>query len=157
MVDICRRPWLSAKAYHVAASQPAKATRFADGHVVWPSAKVLCRGPSETLGKERFFFIFFFLVFSGAFLHQIQPNFKSWDNFEFFFYISLIIFVSLNFFGNSKFELQVHEIMEFFDSKNGIHNVRSTLRPYPGPRMKLRPCWCRNMASYVREKCFKII
>ena len=125
--------------------------------MVWPSAKVLCRGPSETLGKERFFCFFlpsFFLVPSYT---KYNPISKVGTILSFFFYISLIIFVSLNFSGNSKFELQVHEIMEFFDSKNGIHNVRSTLRPYPGSRMKLRPCWCRNMASYVREKCFKII
>jgi hypothetical protein len=98
---------------------------------------LLCRWPPElAVGKEIFFFCFFLPIFSRSFLHQIQPTFKSWDNFEFFSYISLIISVSLNFSGDSKFEQQVHEIIDFFGSKNGIHDVQSMLRPYPEPRMK---------------------
>jgi len=56
----------------------------------------------------------------------------------------------LNFFDYFKFELHVHEIMEFGHSKNGIHDVWRMLRPYPGTRMKLRASCCRNMAMYLR-------
>jgi hypothetical protein len=95
--------------------------------------------------------------FSCVFLPQIKPKFKSWDNFEFFSYISLIISVYLHFSDDSKIELQVHEITRFLDSKDDIHDSRSMLRPYLGARMKWRPCWCRSMASYVRKRCFLII
>jgi hypothetical protein len=74
--------------------------------------------------------------FSCVFLPQIKPKFKSWDNFEFFSYISLIISVYLHFSDDSKIELQVHEITRFLDSKDDIHDSRSMLRPYLGARMK---------------------
>jgi hypothetical protein len=41
----------------------------------------------------------------------------------------LIFAVSLVFSGSSRFELQVHEIMEFGDLENDIHDVWSMLRP----------------------------
>ena len=41
----------------------------------------------------------------------------------FFFYISLVFFVSLNFMEYLKFELQVHGIIEFGHSKNDIHDI----------------------------------
>jgi hypothetical protein len=117
---LCRRP-------RGPASGAAGPTGFADGR---PSANPLCRRPSQGRWQSLNFFLFFSCpFFSGVFLPQIQPNFKSWDNFEFFSYILLIISASLNFSGDSKFELQVHEIMELFDSKHGIHDARSMLRP----------------------------
>ena len=105
----------------------------------------------------NFFFVFSFPIFSGVFLPHIQATSKVWDNFELFSYISLIISVSFNFSCTSRFELQVHEIMQTFDLKNDIHDSRSMLRPYPGARMELRPCWPRNMGSDVPGKCFKIL
>jgi hypothetical protein len=37
-----------------------------------------------------------------------------------------------------KFELQVHEIMEFGDLKNDIHDIQCILRPCSGTHMKCR-------------------
>ena len=113
--------------------------------------------PSAVLGTRQI--KFFFLVFSShifcvTLIQDLQLSFRIWLNFKLFCYISLIIFVSLNISDASKFELQVHEILESGHSKNVIHDVWRMLRPYPGSRVNLRACWCRNMTSYMQEMCF---
>ena len=99
----------------------------------------LPRVPRKALGEEFLFFLFFFAsFFCEAFPHYLKLPVQIWDNFDFFCYISLVFFVSLNFFAYFEFELQVHEIMEFGDSKNYINDIWCMLRPYPGTRMKCR-------------------
>jgi hypothetical protein len=89
--------------------------------------KILCRVPRVlALGKGFFaeyqdwhlaiFFIFWPYFFWGLYT-VIKFQFQNLDNFEFFYYISLIIFISLNFFDYFKFELQVHGIIKFGHSK----------------------------------------
>ena len=60
-------------------------------------------------------FLFYFgpKFFSVALWQYFKLYFKIWGNFDFFWYISLVYFVSSNFSGYFKFELQVHGIMEF--------------------------------------------
>ena len=151
----------------------ARVTSFADGRghrqsrATWPGPqtsplaghrqKPIADGFLRPSAKKSFFLFFPSQFFSGVFPPQIQATSKVWDNFELFSYISLIISVSFNVSRTSRFELQVHEIMQTFDSKNDIHDSRSMLRPYPGACMKLRPCWPRNMGSDVSGKCFKIL
>ena len=81
----------------------------------------LCRVPGKALGEEFLFFLFFLPHFFKAFSHYLKLPVQIWDNFAYF-----------------KFELQVHEIMEFGDSKNDIHDIWCMLRPYPGTHMKCR-------------------
>ena len=94
--------------------------------------------PGKALGEDFVFLFFLLHFFCEAFSHYLKLLVQIWDNFDFFLYISLIFFVSLNFFAYFKFELQVHEIMEFGDSKNDIHDIWCMLRPYPGTHMKCR-------------------
>ena len=99
----------------------------------------------------------FFCFFASFFLWGLSTLFKTLcsnlGQFWLFFYISLVFFISLNFFAYFEFELQVHEIMEFGDSKNYINDIWCMLMPYPGTRMKCRPsCW-RNMTNNLWEKC----
>ena len=99
----------------------------------------LCRVPGPALGKEFSFFCFFCpIIFCEAFPHYLKLHVQIWDNFDFFCYISLVFFVSLNFMEYFKFELQVHGIIEFGRSKNDIHDIWCMLRPYPGTHMKFR-------------------
>ena len=100
-------------------------------------------------------FCFFFLP---HFLWGLPTLFKTpcsnLGQFWLFLLYFVSFFVSLNFFAYFEFELQVHEIIEFGDSKNYINNIWCMLRPYPGTRMKCRAsCW-RNMTNNLREKCF---
>ena len=116
------------------------------GRGPFPSARIGHSGkrlpsPSareDTQGRIFVFFVFFCLIFCEAFPHYLKLPVQIWDNFDFFCYISLVFFVSLNFFAYFEFELQVHEIMEFGDSKNYINDIWCMLRPYPGTRMKCR-------------------
>jgi hypothetical protein len=148
---LCRWSWSSIKSCHVAISQPARTATFADGHVGRTSAKALCRGPSEVLGKERILFCFFFSVFFPRPSYTKYIPTSKVRTILSFCAIFINFFCFFEFFRQLEIELQVHEIMEFIDSKNGIHDVRSMLKPYLRPHMKLKPCWCRNMMSYVRE------
>ena len=114
--------------------------------LVFPECPVLALGkgalprvPGKALGEEIFLFLFFLPhFFCEAFPHYLKLHVQIWDKFDFFCYISLVFFVSLNFFAYFEFELQVHEIMEFGDSKNYINDIWCMLRPYPGTRMKCR-------------------
>ena len=74
----------------------------------------LCRVPGKALGEE-FFFVFFAPFFYEAFSHYLKLLVQIWDNFDFFLVYFVNFFVSLNFFAYFKFELQVHEIIEFLD------------------------------------------
>ena len=95
--------------------------------------------PRKALGEEILFFLFFLPnFFCEAFPHYLKFTVSIWDNFDLFCYISLVFFVSLNFFAYFEFELQVHEIMEFGDLKIYINDIWCMLMPYPGTRMKCR-------------------
>ena len=109
---------------------PCSGTRERDSS---PSAR------EGTRGRIFVFFVFLPHFFCEAFPHCLKLHVHIWDNFDLFCYISLVFFVSLNFFVYFEFELQVHEIMEFGDSKNYINDIWCMLMPYPGTRMKCRP------------------
>ena len=49
-----------------------------------------------------------------------------------FFLYLVNLFHLIDFFGKCKFELHVHRIIEFNDSKNDIHDIECSVRPYPG-------------------------
>ena len=70
-----------------------------------------------------YFFVFLTLFFVGTCYGKYIPISKFGTIMSFFNYISLIFSVSLNISDYSKFELQVHEIMEFGHSKNSIHDI----------------------------------
>ena len=106
-----------------------------------PGTRERASSPSAREGTRGRIFIFFVFLphfFCEAFPHCLKLHVHIWDNFDLFCYISLVFFVSLNFFAYFEFELQVHEIMEFGDSKNYINDIWCMLRPYPGSRMKCR-------------------
>ena len=106
-----------------------------------PGTRERASSPSarEALGEEFLSFCFLPHFFCEAFPHCLKLHVHIWDNFDLFCYISLVFFVSLNFFAYFEFELQVHEIMEFGDSKNYINDIWCMLMPYAGTRMKCRP------------------
>ena len=52
--------------------------------------------------------------------------------------------------------MHVHRIMEFNDSKNNIHGIECSVRPYPGTDPKFRTSCSRNMTTNLRTNCFKI-
>ena len=120
---------------------------------VWHSAKrFLCRVPIPTLGK-----VFFFQIFSVAFIQYLEAHVPIWNFSLTFWYIFLNFYVYLIFSRKSKFELQVHEILEFSDSKNGIHVFECILRPCAGTFVKFRTSVSRNMTTNLLKKCFLII
>ena len=96
--------------------------------------------PSARADTRQNIFFWFFLTnfFCEAFPRYLKLHVQIWDNFDFFCYILLVFFVSLNFMEYFKFELHVHEIIEFGRSKNDIHDIWCMLRPYPGTHMKFR-------------------
>ena len=73
---------------------------------IFPECPVLALGkgplprvPGKTLGEVfLFFFVLFASFFCEAFPHYLKLHVQIWDNFDFFCYISLVFFVSLNFF-----------------------------------------------------------
>ena len=93
--------------------------------------------PITTLSKV-FFYYFCFQIFSVAFIQYLEAHVPIWNFSMTFWYIFLIFYVYLNFSRKSKFELQVHEILEFSDSKNGIHIFECILRPCAGTFVKFR-------------------
>ena len=56
-----------------------------------------------------------------AFIQYLEAHVPIWNFSMTFWYIFYIFYVYLNFSRKSKFELQVHEILEFSDSKSDIH------------------------------------
>jgi hypothetical protein len=70
-----------------------------------------------------------------------------WGYFEYFWYISLVFSILLNFLAYFKFELQVHEVMKFLNSQNYIHYIWCMLRSYLGSHMKFQTYFCRNMMN----------
>jgi hypothetical protein len=54
-----------------------------------------------------------------------------------FWYIFQIFYVHLNFSQKSNFELQVHKISKFSDSKNDIHVSDYVLRPCAKTHFKI--------------------
>ena len=64
----------------------------------WHSAKGLFAEWQGRHSGKNFFFVFLPHFFCEAFLHYLKLLVQIWDNFDFFWYISLIFFVSLNFF-----------------------------------------------------------
>ena len=91
-----------------------------------PGTRERASSPSVREGTRGRNFVFLFFLpnfFCEAFPHYLKLSVQIWDNFDFLCYISLVFFVSLNFFAYFEFELQVHEIMEFGDSKNYINDI----------------------------------
>ena len=127
----------------------------------------LCRVSGLALGKEvalpsansdtRQSIFFCFQIFSVAFIQYLEAHVPIWNFSMTFWYIFLIFYVYLNFSRKSKFELQVHEILEFSDSKNGIHVFECILRPCAGTFVKFRTSVSRNMTTNLLKKCFLII
>ena len=110
---------------------------FAECHFLALGKGPLCRVPGPALGK--FCFLFFLPhYFFAALIYYLKLHVQIWHNFDFFCYISLVFFVSLNFMEYFKFELQVHGIIEFGRSKNDINDIWCMLRPYPGTHMKFQ-------------------
>jgi hypothetical protein len=100
--------------------------------------------PEKALGE------LFFLVFSSFFWSHptlLETPCSNLGLFWIFRYISLVFFVVLNFLAYFKFELQVHEVMKFLNSKNDIHYIWCMLRSYLGSHMKFRTSFCRNMTN----------
>ena len=93
--------------------------------------------PILTLGKVFLFFYFCFQIFSVAFIQYLEAHVPIWNFSMTFWYIFLIFYVYF-FSQKSKFELQVHKILEFSDSKNGIHVFECILRPCAGTFVKFR-------------------
>jgi hypothetical protein len=87
------------------------------GSVSSPSAR------QTALGEPFFVFCFFCLIFFEAIPHYFKLLDQIWGYFEFVLYISLVFFILLNFLAFFKFELQVHEVMKFLNSKNDIHYI----------------------------------
>jgi hypothetical protein len=84
----------------------------------------LCRVPTVALGK--IFFLFFVAqFFVGPLYSTWKSMFKFGVFFTFLIYFVNFFFVSLNFFECFKFELQVHGIMVFSDSKKMIFVIFS--------------------------------
>ena len=107
-----------------------------------PGTRERASSPSAREGTRGRIFIFFVFLphfFCEAFPHYLKLPVQIWDNFDFFllYFVSFFRFVDF-FFAYFEFELQVHEIMEFGDSKNYINDIWCMLRPYPGTRMKCR-------------------
>ena len=70
-----------------------------------------------------YFFYFGPKFFSVALWQYFKLYFKIWGNFDFFWYISLVYFVSSIFLGYFKFEPQVHGIMDFGHPKIDSHDI----------------------------------
>ena len=116
--------------------------------------------PSANFDTRQSIFIFFyfcFQIFSVAFIQYLEAHVPIWNFSMTFWYIFLIFYVYLNFSRKSKFELQVHEILEFSNSKNGIHVFECILRPCAGTFMKFRTSVLQNMITNLLKKCFLII
>jgi hypothetical protein len=87
---------------------------------------------SQTLGKieplpsakprhsTKYFFCFWPPIFLVDLYLYHEQHVQNWHNFVAFWYISLVYFIFLHFSGKSKFELQVHRIIDFIRSKNVI-------------------------------------
>jgi hypothetical protein len=115
----------------------------------WHSGKRLfpeCQ-TNGTRGTIFCLFVFFCLIFFEVIPHYFKLLDQIWGYFEFVLYISLVFFILLNFLAFFKFELQVHEVMKFLNSKNDIHYIWCMFRPYLGSHMKFRTSFCRNMTD----------
>jgi hypothetical protein len=99
------------------------------------------------LGEEFFLFFVFLPHFFEAIPHYLKLLGQIWGYFEFFWYISLVFSILLNFLAYFKLELQVHEVMKFLNSKNDIYYIWCMLKLYLGSHMKFRTYFCRNMTN----------
>ena len=91
--------------------------------MTWHPAKASLSGALGGTRQINFFLFFLPHFFVGTCYSKYIPISKFGTIMSFFNYISLIFSVSLNISDYSKFELQVHEIMEFGHSKNSIHDI----------------------------------
>ena len=66
-----------------------------------------------------FFFVFLAPIFFVCLVSYFKQHVQIWKPFIAFLYFFLVYFVFFNFPAESSFELQVHEIIDFFRSKNG--------------------------------------
>jgi hypothetical protein len=101
----------------------------------------------NTRGRIFLFFVFLphFFVKSSHIIWNSLRKFRVILNFLVYF-ISFF-FILLNFLAYFKFELQVHDVMKFLNSKNDIHCIWCMLRSYLGSHMKFRTSFCRNMTN----------